>query len=174
MTSGRHEASPTDSRLHRARIGQGYDPPLAPMLQHLALSVADPERSASYYAAALEPLGVFSRPANYSSDRGERPHVVGVEHSLSLMLHPADPGAAPNPYAPGGVHHFAVHVDDAETVDRVAAAAAEAGGSVSDGPRAFPDEYRFGYYGAFLHDPDGIKWEVFCYTELGELAAGAS
>ena len=143
---------------------------MAPVVQHLALSVPDPERSAAYYAAALTPLGAFSRPARYTSDRGERPHVVGVEHSLSLMLHQADPGSAPDPYAPGGLHHFAIHVDDARTVDEVTAAARDAGGSVSDGPREFPDEYRFGYYGAFLRDPDGIKWEIFCYTHLEQLA----
>jgi catechol 2,3-dioxygenase-like lactoylglutathione lyase family enzyme len=123
-----------------------------PVLQHIALSVPNPERSAAYYAAALAPLGAFSRPANYNSDRGERPHVVGVEHSLSLMLHPAEPGTRPNPYAAGAVHHLAIHVDSAALVDEIAQAA---GGSVSDGPRAFPDEYRFGYYGAFLRDPDG-------------------
>jgi catechol 2,3-dioxygenase-like lactoylglutathione lyase family enzyme len=139
---------------------------VAPIVQHLALSVPDPERSAAYYAAALAPLGALSRTALYRSDRGERPWVVVVEHSLSLMLHPAEPGVAPNPYAAGAVHHFAVHVDGSELVDQVAAAAREAGGRVTDGPRAFPDEYRFGFYGAFLRDPDEIKWEVFCYTEL--------
>ena len=142
---------------------------MKPVIQHLALSVPDPERSAAYYAAALAPLGAFSRPAGYTSDRGERPQVVGVEHSLSLMLHPAEPGTTPNPYAAGAVHHMAIHVESARLVDQVTAAARAAGGQVSDGPREFPDEYRFGYYGAFLRDPDGIKWEVFCYTELGEL-----
>jgi catechol 2,3-dioxygenase-like lactoylglutathione lyase family enzyme len=132
--------------------------------------VADPERSAAYYGAALAPLGAFTRPANYVSERGERPLVVVVEHSLSLMLHPADLGTAgPNPYAAGAVHHFAVHVDSARLVDEIAAAAKAAGGEITDGPRGFPDEYRFGYYGVFLRDPDGIKWEAFCYTELEEL-----
>jgi catechol 2,3-dioxygenase-like lactoylglutathione lyase family enzyme len=150
---------------------------LAPLVQHLALSVPDPERSAAYYAAALAPLGAFSRPALYTSvDRGERPIVVGVEHSLSLMLHQADaPDEPVNAYAPGAVQHFAIHVDTSELVDEVADAALAAGGRVTDGPRAFPDEYRFGYYGAFLRDPDEIKWEVFCYTELAArgLAADA-
>jgi catechol 2,3-dioxygenase-like lactoylglutathione lyase family enzyme len=140
-----------------------------PVLQHIALSVPDPERAAAYYAAALAPLGAFSRQAGYTSDRGERPHVVGVEHSLSMMLHPAKPGTTPDPYAAGGVHHLAIHVGSASLVDEITAAARAAGGTVSDGPREFPDEYRFGYYGAFLRDPDGIKWEVFCYTELDEL-----
>jgi catechol 2,3-dioxygenase-like lactoylglutathione lyase family enzyme len=148
---------------------------LAPLVQHLALSVPDPERSAAYYAAALAPLGAFNRQALYTSDRGERPLVVGVEHSLSLMLHECDtPDEAVNPYASGAVHHFAIHVDTTALVDEVAAAATGAGGRVSDGPRFFPDEYRFGYYGAFLRDLDEIKWEVFCYTELaaaGGLAA---
>ena len=152
------------------RSPQSYDRPLAPLIQHLALSVPDPERSAAYYAAALAPLGAFSRPALYTSDRGEHPHVVGVEHSLSLMLHRSDaPDRPVNPYAPGAVHHFAIHVDTSKLVDEVAAAVPPAGGRVTDGPRFFPDEYRFGYYGAFLRDPDEIKWEVFCYTELPAL-----
>jgi catechol 2,3-dioxygenase-like lactoylglutathione lyase family enzyme len=140
---------------------------VAPIVQHLALSVPDPERSAVYYAAALAPLGALSRPALYSSDRGERPQVVAIEHTLSLMLHPADgSGNEINPYAPGALHHFAIHVDSRELVDEVIAAARAAGGRITDGPREFADEYRFGYYGAFLRDPDEIKWEVFCYTEL--------
>jgi catechol 2,3-dioxygenase-like lactoylglutathione lyase family enzyme len=144
---------------------------LAPLVQHLALSVPDPERAAAYYAAALAPLGPFNRRALYASDRGERPLVVGVEHSLSLMLHRSDMREPPaNPYAPGAVHHFAIHVDSTELVDEVASAVVGAGGRVTDGPRYFPDEYRFGYYGAFLRDLDEIKWEVFSYTEL--VAAG--
>jgi catechol 2,3-dioxygenase-like lactoylglutathione lyase family enzyme len=144
---------------------------VAPVIQHLAISVPEPERSAAYYSAALAPLGAIARRALYSSDRGERPAVVVVEHSLSLMLHPADAASPPpDPYAAGGVHHFAIHVDSRELVDEVTAAAAASGGRVSDGPRTFEDEYRFGYYGAFLRDPDEIKWEVFCYEEL--VAAG--
>jgi catechol 2,3-dioxygenase-like lactoylglutathione lyase family enzyme len=139
---------------------------MAPVIQHLAFSVPDPERSAAYYAAALAPLGALRRVALYRSDRGERPLVVVVEHSLSLMLHPADSEAPVDPYSPGSVHHFGMHVDDSQLVDEITAAARAAGGRVTDGPRAFPDEYRFGYYGAFLRDPDELKWEVFCYTEL--------
>jgi catechol 2,3-dioxygenase-like lactoylglutathione lyase family enzyme len=130
--------------------------------------VADPERSAAYYAAALAPVGAISRPANYTSDRGERPQVVLIEHTLSLMLHPADErSGAPNPYAAGGVHHLGIHVDSRTLVDQIAAAAdATSAGRITDGPREFPDEYRFGYYGVFLRDPDHLKWEVFNYTEL--------
>jgi catechol 2,3-dioxygenase-like lactoylglutathione lyase family enzyme len=139
----------------------------ASVLQHLALSVPDPERSAAYYAAALAPLGAGSRPALYTSDRGERPIVVAVEHSLSLMFHPAEEPAEPgNPYRAGSVHHFGIHVASSRLVDQIAAAALAAGGRVTDGPRRFAEEYRFGYYGAFLRDPDELKWEAFCYTEL--------
>jgi catechol 2,3-dioxygenase-like lactoylglutathione lyase family enzyme len=140
-----------------------YDRRVPPSLQHLALAVRAPERTAAYFGAALSALGAVARPALYTSDRGERPWVVAIDTSLSLMFHSADGGDVDS-YRPGGVHHFAVHVDSAELVDRVAAAAREAGGRVTDGPRRFA-EYRFGYYGVFLRDPEEIKWEVFCYTE---------
>jgi catechol 2,3-dioxygenase-like lactoylglutathione lyase family enzyme len=137
-------------------------------IQHLALTVAEPSRTAAYFAAALAPLGAIARPASYTSDRGERPLVVAVGHSLSLMLHPAaDQAPAPDRYRAGAMHHLGIHVDRAGLVDEVAAAAVAAGGQATDGPRWFP-EYRFGYYGAFLRDPDDLKWEVFCYTELAE------
>jgi catechol 2,3-dioxygenase-like lactoylglutathione lyase family enzyme len=138
---------------------------VAATIQHLALAVADPERSAAHLAAALAPLGAIGRPALYTSDRGERPWVVVVEPSLSLMLHPSEPSEeAAGRYRTGGVHHFAIQVDAPALVDEVAAAATAAGGRVTDGPRPFP-EYRFGYYGVFLRDPDDLKWEVFCRTE---------
>jgi catechol 2,3-dioxygenase-like lactoylglutathione lyase family enzyme len=148
---------------------------LPPTIQHLAMSVPDPERSAAYYSAALAPLGAVARLTNYTSDRGERAQVVVIEHTLSLMLHPSDEQRAPlNPYAPGAVHHIGIHVDSPELVDEIARAADAAGGRISDGPRAFPDEYRFGYYGVFLRDPDEIKWEVFCYADLASLTPTAT
>ena len=135
-------------------------------IQHVALAVPDPARSAAFYQAALAPLDAISRPALYTSDQGERPWVVAVGHSLSLMFHPTDTPAEPvDRYRTGSVHHFGIHVEAASLVDRVAAAAVAAGGRTTDGPRTFP-EYRFGYYGAFLRDPDDLKWEVFCYTDL--------
>ena len=138
---------------------------MASAIQHLALAVADPGRSAAHFAAALAPLGAISRPALYTSDRGERPWVVVIEPSLSLMFHPAQSAEGGiDRYRAGGLHHFAVQVDSSALVDDVAAAATMAGGRVTDGPRRFP-EYRFGYYGAFLRDPDDLKWEVFCRTE---------
>jgi hypothetical protein len=45
---------------------------------------------------------------------------------------------------------------------------AAAGGCVTDGPRHF-SEYRFGYYGVFLRDPEDLKWEAFCHTERPSL-----
>jgi catechol 2,3-dioxygenase-like lactoylglutathione lyase family enzyme len=139
---------------------------MAPTIQHVALTVSNPERSAAYFTAALSVFEPKSRPALYTSDRGERPRVVAIEHSLSIMLHPAeDVTAAVDRYRAGSLHHLAIEVDTIELVDRIAASAREAGGRVTDGPRQFP-EYRFGYYGVFLRDPDDMKWEVFCYPLL--------
>lgn len=139
---------------------------MAPTIQHVALTVSNPERSAAYFTAALSVFEPKSRPALYTSDRGERPRVVAIEHSLSIMLHPAeDVTAAVDRYRAGSLHHLAIEVATIELVDRIAASAREAGGRVTDGPRQFP-EYRFGYYGVFLRDPDDIKWEVFCYPLL--------
>jgi catechol 2,3-dioxygenase-like lactoylglutathione lyase family enzyme len=143
-------------------------------MQHVAIAVPDPARTAEHFAAALAPLGAVGRPALYTSDRGERPLVVAIEHSLSLMFHQADEPAVPSDrYRSGSVHHLGIHVDAPGLVDDVAAAAVAAGGRVTDGPRAFP-EYRFGYYGAFLRDPDDLKWEVFCYTEPAGPGVGPS
>jgi catechol 2,3-dioxygenase-like lactoylglutathione lyase family enzyme len=130
--------------------------------------VTDPVCSGEFYAAALAPAGAVARPALYLSDGGERPVVVAIEHSLSLMLHTAQEAAPVRPSAPGAVHHFAVHVETTELVERIASAAAAAGGRITDGPRHF-SEYRFGYYGVFLRDPDDLKWEVFCYAERPSL-----
>jgi catechol 2,3-dioxygenase-like lactoylglutathione lyase family enzyme len=85
------------------------------------------------------------------------------------MLHGAAESDLPaGRSGPGRLHHFAVHVETPELVERIASAAGAAGGRVTDGPRRF-SEYRFGYYGVFLRDPDDLKWEAFCYTERPSL-----
>jgi catechol 2,3-dioxygenase-like lactoylglutathione lyase family enzyme len=56
---------------------------------------------------------------------------------------------------------IAFHGDTRADVDRISAAAAEAGALEYEAPHVCP-EYTPGYYASFFSDPDGNRYEVCC------------
>jgi catechol 2,3-dioxygenase-like lactoylglutathione lyase family enzyme len=63
---------------------------------------------------------------------------------------------------PATVAHFAFRVESRELVEAFHAAALEAGGEDNGAPGERP-QYHPGYYGAFVHDPDGNNVEAVCH-----------
>ena len=117
------------------------------MIDHLKLFVSDVERSRAFYEQALAPLGirVVMEPA---------PGVVGMGTEFPfLWLAPGAPG----------VVHVALRAPDRGAVDAFHAAALAAGGEDNGGPGVRP-QYHPGYYGAFVHDPDGNNLEAVHHT----------
>ena len=126
------------------------------MLDHLAITVADLERSRAFYEAALEPLGyrvVMGYPGSvgfgFETERGPRP---------ALWLH----GAAELGRPVSGPTHIALVAADRAGVDAFHAAALAAGGTDNGAPGLRP-QYHPGYYGAFVLDPDGNNLEAVCH-----------
>ncbi len=62
-----------------------------------------------------------------------------------------------------GSGRIALWAPTREVVDRVAAAAREAGARAVEGP-ALETEYAPTYYAVFFEDPDGNKLEVCCLS----------
>jgi catechol 2,3-dioxygenase-like lactoylglutathione lyase family enzyme len=123
------------------------------MLHHLSLGVADLERAARFYDAALSPLGYVRV---WADDRGVGYGSPGGGDRLALKLYPASP-------PPGPGFHLALAAPSREAVERFHAAALAHGGRENERPRLWP-EYGEGYFAAFVVDPDGHRIEAVTKT----------
>src|ERR1043165_2875759 len=119
------------------------------MFDHLSVGVADLERAAALYDAALAALGYVrlfqsARAVCYGPPgfEGETPFAI-IQHG-------------PEAKAPGPGFHVAFVAPSREAVDRFHAAALSHGG-VDEGPPGIRESYDPGYYAAFVRDLDGHR-----------------
>jgi catechol 2,3-dioxygenase-like lactoylglutathione lyase family enzyme len=115
------------------------------MVAHVAVNVADFERSKAFYETVLGPLGyrvVYEEEGTvaYFAD----------EHRLDFGIGRRDPV--------GGAH-VAFEVADRDEVDRFNERALAAGAR-DNGPPGIRSRYHPGYYAAFVLDPDGHNIEA--------------
>jgi catechol 2,3-dioxygenase-like lactoylglutathione lyase family enzyme len=122
------------------------------MLDHMTLRVADIERTRTFYAAALAPLGY--RLAFDQVHDGVRILGFGAGGKIDTWFVDAAP-------ASGGCH-LAWQAPDRAAVDAFHAAALAAGGRDHGAPGLRP-HYHADYYGAFVIDPDGNNVEAVCH-----------
>jgi catechol 2,3-dioxygenase-like lactoylglutathione lyase family enzyme len=116
------------------------------MIDHVAISVTDLERSKRFYKEALAPLA-YDLLMEYPGAAG-----FGAGRKPDFWLRQAD---AISPV------HVAIEADR-ETVDAFHAAALSAGGTDNGGP-GVREIYHPSYYGAFVLDPDGHNIEAVCH-----------
>jgi catechol 2,3-dioxygenase-like lactoylglutathione lyase family enzyme len=118
------------------------------MIDHVGIDVGDYERSKTFYAEALGPLGYelmmeFDGNVGGFAAKGKPDFwIVG--------------GAA------AGGTHIAFAADDRATVDAFHAAGLAAGGK-DNGQPGLRSQYHEHYYGAYVHDPDGNNVEAVCH-----------
>ena len=117
------------------------------MIDHLKLHVRDLERSRTFYAAALAPLGYR---VMLETETG-----VGMGADRPDFWLALDADAA-------GFAHVAFGVDSTDLVDAFHRAGLEAGGRAHGAPGPRP-QYHPRYYGAFVLDPDGNNVEAVCH-----------
>ncbi len=129
------------------------------IFDHLSLGVADLNRAAAFYDAALAPLG-YVRLWRTTRSVGYGPERFQGEAPLALILHGAD--ARP----PGPGFHLALAAPSRDAVDRFHAAAVTAGG-VDEGPPGIREHYNPGYYAAFVRDLDGHRIEAVRHEPVG-------
>lgn len=115
------------------------------MIDHISLKVSDVTRSKEFYAKALEPIGY-------------KVHMEMPEWNVVGM------GAdRPDFWLHGNECKQATHVsfvaNSKAEVEGFHKAALEAGGKDNGAP-GYRKEYSPGFYGAFVHDPDGHNIEV--------------
>ena len=120
------------------------------MLDHLGLGVSDYDRSKSFYAKALAPLGItlLMEPSGQAAGFGrDGKPFFWIENRGSA--------------AQGSVH-VAFAVESRDTVHAFHTAALEAGGTDNGGP-GVREIYHPHYYGAYVLDPDGNNVEAVCH-----------
>jgi catechol 2,3-dioxygenase-like lactoylglutathione lyase family enzyme len=120
------------------------------MLDHLGIQCADVAAAATFYDAALSPLGA-TRMMSFGDVHG-----YGVQK----------PDFGISPLTGNDVSweaHIAFRAPDRATVRAFFDAAVAAGAEVLHEPRVWP-EYHEHYFGAFVRDPDGNNVEAVCHT----------
>ncbi|TAK42861.1 MAG: VOC family protein [Betaproteobacteria bacterium] len=124
------------------------------MLHHLSFAVADLQRAAAFYDAALAPLGYVrvwtARDAiGYGLPGGGDGFAIKARSEAIT--------------APGPGFHAAFAAPSREAVDRFHAAALLHGGRCNGAPGLRP-QYGPTYYAAFVIDPDGYRIEAVIHA----------
>ena len=132
------------------------------MFDHVSLGVANLDRAAAFYDAAMTALG-YVRLSHNARSVCYGPEGFAGEPPFAIVL-PAEGGQAAR--APGRGFHVAFAARSREAVDRFHAAALSAGG-VDEGPPGIRENYNPGYYAAFVRDPEGHLLEVVLHEPLG-------
>lgn len=120
------------------------------MLHHISLGVADLQRSAAFYDAALGALGYVRV---WSDEAAIGYGLPGGGDKLAIKQR----GPATVPPGPG--FHLAFAAPSQTSVDRFHAAALRHGGGDNGAPGLRP-HYGRAYYAAFVVDPDGHALEA--------------
>lgn len=127
-------------------------------INHLDLTVSDPEASAPFYRSVLGFMGFEPKhlahgntqlPIFHSTEEGQRLFSIALQRAKKPVPH--------DRYAPG-LHHVAFSAASREDVDRLHELLLEIGATVLDPPAEYP-HYAPGYYAIFFADPDGLKLE---------------
>jgi len=127
-----------------------------PMLDHVAIQVADVDASAHFYLAAFAGLGVHE-VMRFPIDQGLVVGLGGADGFPRFWLGPlVDAGQREV--------HVAFTAASRDVVDRVHADAVAAGAEILHAPREWP-EYHPGYYGVFIRDLDGNNVEAVCHGD---------
>jgi catechol 2,3-dioxygenase-like lactoylglutathione lyase family enzyme len=122
------------------------------MIDHISVGVADLDRAARFYEAALASLGL--------SRLVTRPKTIGFGKSYPEFWINLRPGMAK--VAPESGVHICLRAKTAADVDAFHAAALAAGGA-SDGAPGLRPHDRVRYYAAFVTDPDGNRIEAVTF-----------
>jgi catechol 2,3-dioxygenase-like lactoylglutathione lyase family enzyme len=124
------------------------------MIDHVSVGVANLERAARFYEAALAALGltrVVTRPATIGFGKAY------PEFWINLRS-----GMGPVPHESGS--HICLRAKTTDEVDAFHAAAVSHGG-ISDGAPGLRPHDRVKYYAAFVLDPDGNRIEAVTFPQ---------
>ena len=122
------------------------------MIDHISVGVADLERAARFYEAALAPLGLLRlvmRPATIGFGKAYPEFWINLRAGMVRVT-------------PDSGVHICLRAKSTGDVDAFHAAALNAGGRSDGAPGPRPHE-RVRYYAAFVIDPDGNRIEAVTF-----------
>ena len=124
------------------------------MIDHVSVGVADLERAARFYEAALVALGLTRLVT--------RPATIGFGKTYPEFWINLRPDMAKIPLEAGT--HICLRAKTTAEVDAFHAAAVKSGGTSDGGPGLRPHD-RVKYYAAFVLDPDGNRIEAVTFPQ---------
>jgi len=128
-------------------------------IDHIYITVSDPQRSEAFYdRVLLETLG-FRKNRFALNDEA---HVQYFNRHFGYVLRPSRHSSEHQAYAPG-LHHFCFRVESIADVVSVANQLRAAGIDASEA-KGYP-EYAPDYWATFFTDPDGVRLEVTNYRQ---------
>ena len=126
------------------------------MIDHVSIGVSDLERSAAFYAAILEPLGLVQIVATETRvGFGKRYPELWLNLRRGMPRVAEDTGS-----------HVCLRARTKDVVDRFHAAALANGGTDDGAPRD-RQATMTAYYAGFVRDPDGNRLEAAAFPEAG-------
>jgi catechol 2,3-dioxygenase-like lactoylglutathione lyase family enzyme len=124
------------------------------MIDHVSVGVADLERAARFYEAALAALGLtrlVTRPATVGFGKAYPEFWINLRGGMGKVQHESGT-------------HICLRAKTTAEVDAFHAAALSNGG-ISDGPPGLRPHDRVKYYAAFVLDPDGNRIEAVTFPQ---------
>jgi catechol 2,3-dioxygenase-like lactoylglutathione lyase family enzyme len=124
------------------------------MIDHVSVGVADLERAARFYEAALAALGLtrlVTRPATIGFGKAYPEFWINLRNGMVRVPHEAGT-------------HICLRAKTTADVDAFHAAAVKGGGTSDGAPGLRPHE-RVKYYAAFVLDPDGNRIEAVTFPQ---------
>lgn len=128
------------------------------LVNHIDLTVLDPDRSLAFYEAILGYMGyrrVSSHERGYDFDR-QAPD--GLFASIGIMRAEGKGRTRRHDRYSPGLHHLAFTAESRSDVDAFHCLLLDIGAEVLDPPADYP-QYGAGYYAVFFADPDSLKLE---------------
>ena len=128
------------------------------LVNHIDLTVREPQASRGFYEAVLGFLGYRIAAEHERGIDFDLKTPEGAFTSIGIMK-ASGPGAArPHDRYSPGLHHLAWNAADRADVDAMYQLLLRIGATILDPPADYP-RYGPGYYAVFFSDPDGLKLE---------------
>jgi catechol 2,3-dioxygenase-like lactoylglutathione lyase family enzyme len=128
------------------------------LINHVDLTVLDPERSRPFYEAVLGFMGYRLAAAHARGFDFDLERPDGGFCSVGVMRAQGRGRRRRHDRCSPGLHHLAWSADSREDVERLYALLLDIGAVVLDPPAVYP-QYGTGYFAVFFADPDGLKLE---------------